>query len=540
MRRRATLAAATAVGLASAVLVVPPSGHAHAPDRQPAGAPTAATAIDTATAAVPAARKRTRATLRGGTRLRVDVNPNLPGDGSYRIRLQKRRNGEWQGLRTVRTRGRAETRSFRVRDGRYRVRVLSQRGYAGSTSRPLTYRKPWGIDRISTNSAGQQANDWAQDAAAARTQPLVAFSSAASNLGSGQDQANIFVKNVRTGSVEWISKGILGAAPNGPSYLPDITPDGRWVVFESLASNIVPLDRNGLSDIFLVDRNGAIPAQRVSTDSGGGEMPSTARYPKISPSGQLVSWTSIDGAGRRIYVKNLLTGVRILASANQAGVPANGRCLLSAFSPDSTKLAMECTGDNLVPNDTNAVEDIFIKDLNTGAVTRASVAFNNVEANGASFDPVFGPNGRYLYFASHADNLVPGDDNSDSDVFRKDLRTGAVALISQSSSGVQGNEDSFRPAVSWDGKRVAFQSEANNLAQGAEGGNRTQQVFVRNTSDNTTFLASASRTGQKGNDEAEHPVFFRNRQVLFDTEATNLVAPDPNGDEEDILRKRLP
>ncbi len=177
-----------------------------------------------------------------------------------------------------------------------------------------------------------------------------------------------------------------------------------------------------------------------------------------------------------IFIKDLTTGAVVRVSTDASGAQTDFSSLNAAFSSDGTKIVFESGATNLVAGDTNGVNDIFVKDLITGAVTRASTAASGVQADADSLNAVFSPDGTKVAFVSDASNLVAGDTNGVADVFIKDLVTGAVTRLSLSALGVQGNGDATQVVFSPDGMSVALVSSAGNLVAGDTNG--ASDIFV--------------------------------------------------------------
>jgi Ca2+-binding RTX toxin-like protein len=167
---------------------------------------------------------------------------------------------------------------------------------------------------------------------------------------------------------------------------------------------------------------------------------------------------------------------RISTKANDTEV--DGFSYEPQFSPNGRYVVFESDASNLVAGDTNGKPDIFLKDLSTGAVTRLSTASDGTQANDASYDAHVSADGRYVVFDSYATNLVAGDSNQKSDIFLKDLSTGAVTCISSAATGIQGDQNSFVPRFSLDGRHVVFESDATNLV--ANDGNGKSDIFLVN------------------------------------------------------------
>jgi Tol biopolymer transport system component len=337
--------------------------------------------------------------------------------------------------------------------------------------------------RVSVSSSGAEGNNMSLDPAISANGRYVAFASGASNLvpGDWNGYADVFVHDRQTGVTTLVSQGSGGAQGNADSRHPSISADGRYVAFESFAGDLVALDPNATYDIFVRDlqtgQTTLVSANYYTGASGNG--PSFA--PSISADGRFVAFSSDapnlvggDTNGRRdIFVRDMESNETTRASLNSSGEQAlNGASYNPSISSDGHSVAFFSYADNLVPSDTNALNDIFVRDLSVGTTTRVSVDSAGNQATGPSQSPWISPDGRLVAFQSTAANLVAGDTNGKSDVFVADRQTGAVARVSVDSSGAQGNGDSFFPSISGDGQHVAFFSDATNLVVGDTNGFR--------------------------------------------------------------------
>ena len=308
---------------------------------------------------------------------------------------------------------------------------------------------------------------------------FVVFASAASNLVPGDTNGvgDVFVRDRRTGVTERVSVGPRGVQGNGDSNFlgistaPAISDDGRYVAFKSDASNLVKGDRNNLTDVFVRDR-GAGATERISGDGGGDN-------PGISPDGNFVAFETFDFDG-------------------------------------------------------DFAQDIYLRNRTTGAIERISVSFDGSEIFSPSEDPVVA-NGPVVAFASGAPNLVPND-GSNIDVFVRDLSgpTPTTELVSVSSDEQPAGEfdTSRNPAITGDGRFVAFQSDAQNFTAAPQTG-FFSDIFVRDRQNGTTVLASPSGTGGEASGQSEDPEISPNgRFVAFASFASDLIAgsPDPDGE----------
>ncbi|NMG21975.1 calcium-binding protein, partial [Brasilonema bromeliae SPC951] len=155
-----------------------------------------------------------------------------------------------------------------------------------------------------------------------------------------------------------------------------------------------------------------------------------------------------------------------LVSVADDGTQGNNYSRKPTISADGRFVAFYSAANNLVAGDTNNSSDIFVRDLLTGTTTRVSVADDGTQGNNNSSNPAISADGRFVAFDSTASNLVAGDTNNTSDIFVRDLLTGTTTRVSVADDGTQGNGFSYTPAISADGRFVAFESSASNLVAG--------------------------------------------------------------------------
>lgn len=233
-------------------------------------------------------------------------------------------------------------------------------------------------------------------------------------------------------------------------------------------------------------------------------------------------------------------GRTVRVSVAPDGSEGDGSSLTAVISTDGRYVVFSSHASNLVPDDTNAVADIFMRDLSTGQTERVSLTRQGDEANNVtgfgSYHPAISEDARFVTFASMASNLVPGDvRNERFDIFLRDRLVGTTDKISLSSERRTGNDESWRSAVSNDGRWVAFESLASNLVP--EDFNETWDVFLRDRLEGQTILVSQSSSGEKGSDASFlHTITPDGRFIAFTSAADNLVADDSNGFEDVFVR----
>jgi Tol biopolymer transport system component len=209
------------------------------------------------------------------------------------------------------------------------------------------------------------------------------------------------------------------------------------------------------------------------------------------------------------------------------GEEANGRSWRGTISANGRVVAFTSTATNLVRRDTNRARDVFVRDLRTHRTVRVSVSSAGTQANRSSFYPALSADGRIIAFRSLATNLVRGDHNGVADVFVHDLATGLTERVSVASAGAEASAGSFSSSVSADGRIVAFSSSASNLDPDDHNG--VTDVFVRDRARRQTVRVTVGPYGE-GNGRSEGSSISANgRVVAFRSFATNLVAGDTNG-----------
>src|SRR2546428_656807 len=297
------------------------------------------------------------------------------------------------------------------------------------------------VDRASVSSNNAQGNAGSTVAAITPDGRFVLFGSSASNLVLGDTNGfmDAFVHDRLTGTTERVSVSSSGAQGNGDSMTGDlagdggaITPDGRFVAFNSLASNLVPGDVNGVGDVFVRDRvTGTTEIVSVNSSGVQGNFGSGIAPPSISGNGTLVAFDSQatnlepgQNGQEGVFVHNRITGKTIEVSVNSSGVEGNGFSLGPTISRDGRFVVFFSFASNLVSGDTNGAPDIFVRNLSAGTTERVSVDSSGVEGNGGSGGPLDLPDisadGRFVAFSSTATNLVPGDTNNVDDAYVHD------------------------------------------------------------------------------------------------------------------------
>jgi Tol biopolymer transport system component len=209
------------------------------------------------------------------------------------------------------------------------------------------------------------------------------------------------------------------------------------------------------------------------------------------------------------------------------GSEGNGYSSEPAISSDGRYVSYHSDASNLVAGDTNNAEDVFVFDRTTGGTAQISAASDGSEGNQGSYEPELSSDGRYLTYHSAASNLVPDDTNELEDVFLWDRVTGETVRVSTASDGAQANSSSFAPAINGNGRYITYESLASNLVSGDANG--MMDVFVWDRTTTETVRASVATDGSEGNGYSFDPVLSSDgRYVAYYSWSTNLVPGDTN------------
>ena len=172
-----------------------------------------------------------------------------------------------------------------------------------------------------------------------------------------------------------------------------------------------------------------------------------------------------------VYLRDRALGTTVPVSVGPSGLTGNGNSWHGTITDDGDVVAFVSEASDLVAGDSNGVADVFVRFLDTGGTVRVSVSTAGAEADGFSADPVISADGSAVAFTSFATNLVAGDTNASEDVFVHDLNTGTTTRVNVTSAGGQSVPGSVAfPSLSWDGRYVGFDSTADNLVPGDTNG----------------------------------------------------------------------
>jgi Tol biopolymer transport system component len=380
---------------------------------------------------------------------------------------------------------------------------------------------------------------------------FVAFDSDASNLvdDDTNNRSDVFVHDVLTGETTRISVASDGTEADNLSAGPRISADGRIVAFESFADNLVPGDTNGWPDVFVHNRvTGQTRRVSVASDGtqadegvpGGISISATGRFVAFESGSSTLVADDTNGVVD-IFVRDRALGQTTRVSLGSGGAQANRESFSPSISADGRYVAFESAASNLVPRDLNHQFDVFVYDRATGGIDRVSVNSFGVQGNGFSIRPAVSADGRFVAFGSTASNLVRRDTNFSFDIFVHDRVTHRTARVSVASGGTQAsrNGDIYDPdiSISADGRFVAFDSWFDDLVPGDT--NQTLDVFVHDRLTGETTRASVASDGSQGNMWSFGAWISGDGHVVaFESAADNLVPLDLNGVYDVFLHQR--
>jgi len=402
-------------------------------------------------------------------------------------------------------------------------------------------------ERVSAASDGTQGNAASASAAISADGRYAAFRSAADNLvpDDTNGETDIFVHDRQTRETTRVSVASNGAESDSGSDSPQLSADGRFVAFSSGSNTFDPRGGRGVFDIFVHDRQTG-ETTLVSVAADGGSASGQSVKAAINGDGRFVGFrstarnltTAADlNDAQDIFVRDRQAGQTALASVASDGTQANADSDWPAISGNGRFVAFESEASNLVPGDTNGVEDIFVHDLHTGQTTRVSVASDGTEGNARSEEPSISGDGRFVAFTSYADNLVPGDTNTRPDIFVHDRATGQTTRVNVAPDGAEANRYSWNTTISADGRFVVFDSAATNLVPGDT--NEQWDTFVHDRVTGEVIRASVASDGtQADNGVWKNAISADGRVVAFQSRATTLVTPDTNPMEDIFVHDR--
>jgi Tol biopolymer transport system component len=353
----------------------------------------------------------------------------------------------------------------------------------------------------------------------------VTFNSRATTLVPGDinGQPDIFLRDRRSGRTELVSVSSAAAQGNGESFgAARVTPSGRHVAFMSQASNLVAGDTNGVVDVFVRDRR-AGTTRRVSVSTGGVQANAASQLPQITANGRFVAFSTAasnlvsgDTNGKRdVFVRDLTAGKTRRVSVSRDGRQGNGDSDIAGISADGRYVGFISTATNLGPR-VSTESNAFVKDLKTGAVELVSVAPAGIRFADGATEMSMSASGRRIGF-----NATPTTASGMTQTYARDLDRRRTTLVSVNVSGAESSGTSSHASISPNGRYVGFVSGAHDLPAGFQFFNN---VFVRDLKTSTTLQASLTTTGLSPNNWVGIGG-IANTGITFAT-AASYVTPD--------------
>jgi Tol biopolymer transport system component len=332
-----------------------------------------------------------------------------------------------------------------------------------------------------------------------------------------------------------VSQSTTGVAASDGGFEQSISNDGRYVVFTA-ANDLAAGDTNGYRDVYLRDMLlGTTTLVSLTRTGAQGSSHSTA--PAISGNGRYVAFETastnferdFNGNARDIYVRNLQTGAIHRVNESAAGAQGDGESLAPVLGTSGRYVAFVSSSENLVAGDTNGRRDVFLRDRKLRTITRVSLTDAGHQNPGGGVGVTMSATGRYIGFTTD-EPLVPADTNGTADAYVRDVTEGRTILVSVASGGQIGNNNSFpasRYSISANGRFVAFVSQADNLVPGDTNG--SEDIFVRDLVQQTTARVNVSTAGEQDHGTLNYAAISGNgRHVVFASFGTELVPHDTN------------
>jgi hypothetical protein len=367
----------------------------------------------------------------------------------------------------------------------------------------------------------------------------VAFVSTGRDLVAGRPGntvKNVYVRDTRTGITTLASVAADGGDTDGDSTMPVLSDNGRYLAFQSMATNIAANDFNGGTDVFLRDLQTGTTTL-VSVDaSGTGPSAGWSSKPSMSANGRFVAFHSggqlvagIDTYGRtQSYVRDVQAGTTVLASRDPYGGPG--------ADPEGGYAPHLSSDGRYVSYDRNGSEP-WRRDLQAGTSTIAIFTYGSGPIGSNSYNYGISSDGRYVVFLSWSSNLTNQCSGTGGQIFVSDLQTRTTRCASMFSDGTP-SYSAFYPSMSRDGRYVAYQARGAAVGEPWDGYSR---IFVRDMQANTTTLASFNAQGgpESGDASEMASISADGRVVSFVSYSTEMLPGDGNG-EPDIFRVELP
>ncbi len=361
----------------------------------------------------------------------------------------------------------------------------------------------------------------------------VAFSSNATNLvlNDNNDKKDIFVKDRRSGTMQLVSINSDGTQGNSDSTNPSISDDGRYITFESFSDTLTSGDTNSKTDIFLHDRQNHTTI--LVSKNGSTESNDHSIRANISANGRYIVFKSDasnlvaddDNDRQDIFLKDMNTDTIELISIASDGTQANGQVNMSAtVSADGRYVSFRSNSSSLTSVDLNSKPNIFLRDRTAQTTTCISVPYDGSVIDGYTYNPTISDDGSSVVFESRATNLVAGDTNGYNDIFVYSLATQEISRITANSN----NDHSYGTSISANANFIAYRSGASSIVTGDT--NSLFDAFIYDRDANVTTRVNLNNESEQalGGTTYNPSISADGSTVAYMSNANNLVKSDNN------------
>ena len=359
---------------------------------------------------------------------------------------------------------------------------------------------------------------------------FVTFTSFATNLveDDTNGQRDVFVWDRTNDRVEIVSRGSSGQQSNGDSFDAVMSADGNWVAFASRATNLAADGNGGIADVFLYSRRTGV-LELVSQSSSGVQSDMDALRPDINANGRYITF---DTAGllapgatsthAQIFRRDAWRDVTALISQTPGGIAGDALSMDAQMSADGQRVVFVSMATNFSQL-TTVGKDSFLKDTLANSLQLLSENELGEAGDGTSYFPSISGDGLVAAFHSNASNLVSGASPNFADVILRDLATGQLTLISRSATGLPVDGFNIHPSLSFTGRQVLFASNATNLVP--DDAPQSADIVLLNRDTAEFRLLSRTAENQPANGDSAAPsLSYDGRYAAFETTASNLTA----------------
>jgi Tol biopolymer transport system component len=344
--------------------------------------------------------------------------------------------------------------------------------------------------------------------------------------------SQVYRTNLTNGETVLVSVGTDGCYANGETTFPYTNDDGRYVVFMSFASNLVANDTNGRSDIFLKDMNPNGATTRISQRQNGAQLAGPSNRPSINGPGNKIVFNS--NAGNIVpgdtngqtdcFLYDVSKGPAGIERISLGDIDQqlNGYNFRCDIAGDADEVVWVSDATNVISGGHGTpLRSVYVRDLGLGTTELISKTPAGNYPTKTSTRAAISADGRYVVYQSSASEIIPGDPDTNTDVFRYDRTTGETVEVSVTSAGARVAAASTRGVISGDGRYVAFVSNSGKLVSGDR--NKTRDVFMRDMTAGSTFLLSVNTAKEQGQPCGAPVVMSLDQQIEVQADAADAA-----------------